>query len=129
MPPTQDLAGGRTLLGTSDLEQLLAGEAKLVTDWANVTTDGTTSYGKFEVIALASDGTIAKYNPAGSAPLNSPVGILAQPIAINQTTKVPYYSGGFFNHQALIWPGTLTTLVARKAVFLRTPIEIGELSN
>lgn len=129
MTNSVDLASGQTSLGSWTPENLLAGDQELVTDWAPVTTDGSTSYVKFEVIALDSSGNIAKYNPAGASPLNKPVGVLAQPIAISQTTKAPYFNSGFFNHQALTWPGSLTTLAARKAVFINTPIMIGELSN
>lgn len=126
---TDDLAGGQTLLGSTAPEELLAGEAKLVTDWAPVTTGEGVTFSKFEVFALNSAGSVVKYNPAASDTTATPVGILAQPIAAETTTKVPYFVGGFFNHAALVWPASLTTLAARKEVFLRTPIEIGELSN
>lgn len=129
MTNSVDLASGQTSLGSWTPEELFAGDADVVTDFAPITTDGSTSFAKFEVIALDSSGNIAKYNPAGSAPVNVPRGILAQPIAISQTTKAPYFSAGYFNHAALTWPGTLTTLAARKAVFLGTPVFIGELSN
>lgn len=129
MTNSVDLASGETSLGSYSPEELFAGESKTVTDWAPIVTDGSTSFAKFEVIALSAAGSIIKYVPGGSGDQITPQGIMAQPVAISQTTKAPYFSAGFFNHAALVWPGSQTTLAARKAVFLRTPIEIGELSN
>jgi hypothetical protein len=126
---TNDLAGGETLLGENSPEELLAGEAPLVTDWATVVTNGSTSYAKFEVVALTAANAIAKYDPAEDDGTEIAVGILAQPIPINSNTKVPYFCAGFFNHEALVWPAGVTTLAARKAAFLRTPVFIGSLSN
>lgn len=126
---TNDLAGGQTLLGSNAPEELLAGEAPLITDWAPVVTDGSTSFAKFEVIALTAAGAIAKYDPAATDGTEVPVGIISQPIAINSSTSVGYYCAGFFNHEALVWPAALTTLAARKAPFLRTPIFIGVVTN
>lgn len=129
MTNSVDLASGQTSLGSWEPEQLFAGEAPIVTDWANVTTDGSTSFAKFEVIALDASGNIIKHNPAGAAPATVAAGVLAQPIAVSQTTKVPYFSSGFFNHAALVWHASLTTLAARKLAFKLTPVQIGELSN
>lgn len=126
---TNDLAGGQTLLGSTAPEELLAGEAPLITDFAPVVTDGSTSYVKFEVVALTAAGAIAKFNPALTDGTEIAVGILSQPIPINSNTKVAYFCGGFFNHEILTWPAALTTLAQRKAAFLRTPVYIGELSN
>jgi hypothetical protein len=125
-----DLASGATDLGSWTPEELLAGDAPVVTDYAPVTTDGVTSYAKFEVIALKADGSIGKYDPAGVAPLNVAVGILTQPIKVSQTlASAPYFAAGYFNHAILTWPAAQSTLVLRKAVFVRTPIFIGALSN
>lgn len=45
----------------------------------------------------------------------------------NEDTFAPYYVGGFFNHEALSWPASVTTLAARRAAFLGTPIHIGSV--
>lgn len=126
---TNDLAGGQTLLGTNAPEELLAGEAPLITDYAPVTTNGSTSFAKFEVIALNAAGAVVKWVPAAEDATAIPVGVLAQPIPINSATKVPYFCAGFFNHEILVWPVSISTLVLRKAAFLRTPVFIGSLAN
>lgn len=56
---------------------------------------------------------------------NDAIGITA--VAIPAGSTGPYYRGGFFNDQALVWPASVSTLVARKMAFDGTPIGIGRL--
>lgn len=50
------------------------------------------------------------------------IGIAAQAATVGM--GVPFFTGGVFNDQALVWPAELTTLAQRKAVFDRTNIQI-----
>lgn len=56
---------------------------------------------------------------------NVPVGFAAQPIAANSSG--PSFVGGIFNHEALKWPASVTTLAARKAAWAGTPIGVRQL--
>jgi hypothetical protein len=66
---------------------------------------------------------------AGEAATESrPMGIAMQ--AINATSvdvSGPVAIGGVFNHEALVWPSTVTTLLARKAAFDRSDISVKAL--
>lgn len=99
--------------------QLFAGEMPIHTDRALV-TDGL-NFAQYEVIAIAADGKIIKFNPAGAAPANVAAGIITS--AVNTTTvtgqQVGYYTGGCFNHEALVWPAGTShdTFAERKAAF------------
>lgn len=125
-----ELARGQTNLGAVTPEQLFAGDAPVVTDWANVATDGSTSFQKFEVVAInRTTDTIIKYVPGGSGDQTVAAGIVSQPINPNTTGKVGIFVGGFFNHEQLVWEASVTTLIARKKAFARTPIYIGSLHN
>jgi hypothetical protein len=130
MALSSDLAGGRTNLGSTDFEELLAGDAPVVTDYADIVTDGSTSFQKFEVVALDTvNNRIIKHVPGGTGDQKVAVGVLAQPIGINSNTQVPYFAAGFFNSDLLVWEASLNTFAKRKAVFLRTPILVGTLTN
>jgi hypothetical protein len=57
-----------------------------------------------------------------------PIGCAAQPIpATTPGAWGPYFSGGVFNHQALIWPATCATLAQRKRAVAGTDFSIGQL--
>jgi len=130
MSNSNDLAGGRTLLGTTDFEELFAGEAPVITDYADIVTDGSTSFVKFEVVALdRTNNRIIKHVPGGTGDQVTAVGILSQPISISTTTQVGYFAGGFFNSDVLVWEASLNTFAKRKAAFVRTPVFIGTLVN
>lgn len=81
-------------------------------------------------IAVAEAGTNTNFTGsvtalAGGADTTvyKPVGIMAQATVAGATG--PFYKGGFFNHAALVWPASITTLAQRRAAFDRTPIGIG----
>lgn len=106
---------------------LFAGSREIATNRAPV-ADGL-SFDQYEVIALAADGSIIKFDPAGAAPANVAQGVILNSVDTTETTgqESGYYTAGDFNHEALVWPAALTTLAARKAVFNRTSIAISAL--
>jgi hypothetical protein len=56
------------------------------------------------------------------------IGITAEAVgASDAPADVPYYSGGVFNHEALVWPAATSTLAARRAAFNGTNIEVASL--
>lgn len=58
----------------------------------------------------------------------APIGIAAQPVsATTPGTWLPYFCGGVFNHQVLIWPAGVATLAQRKRAVASSPIKIGQL--
>lgn len=85
---------------------------------------GSVAFGKYEVASVAADGSLVKFT-AGDTLKHV---ITAQPNDGTQAgASVPYYDGGCFNHAALIWPASLTTEAARKAVFGGTPVFISHV--
>lgn len=123
---SNDLAGTGTR-GSVEPFQLFAGEKEIVT--AHDPVAASTTIKKFQVIARKTDGTLVVFDPDGTDGANKAIGISAQPIttAASPVQSLPYYVSGFFNHEALVWPATLTTLAQRKAVFVGTEIQIGSL--
>lgn len=55
------------------------------------------------------------------------IGIAAQAATVGE--GVPYFTGGAFNVDILVWPAELTTLDQRRAVFDRTNIQIAKLKG
>lgn len=118
-----DLAGS-DLPATYTPEFLFAGDAPVVT---NSAPSLVASIAKYEVAALTDTGVTTFVVGTHTAVQGV---IVAQPIsAIGQA--VPYFSGGFFNHAALVWPAgaTLDTLAERKKFFQGTAIHIGALQS
>lgn len=60
-------------------------------------------------------------------PVNA-VGIAAQPIAAaTPGAWIPYFTGGDFNHEALVWPAAVSTLAQRRRAFSGTNINVKQL--
>lgn len=85
-----------------------------------------------DAIALAESGTNTTVSGAAltggdtdKVPEAKAVRIAAQTIHAN--SYGPTYSGGIFNHEALIFPPSINTLDEKKAVFDGTPIGVGKL--
>lgn len=56
------------------------------------------------------------------------IGIAAQAVsATTPGTWLPYFSGGVFNHEALIWPNAVATLAQRKRAVAGSDIGVGQL--
>lgn len=115
--------------------QLLAGDGGvLVTDGAPLAP--TTTLLQYTVIAKNAAGQIVAWAPAASDVTNKAIGILAQDASSDPANTAaggvapnycPYFKGGKFNHLALIWPGSVTTLAARMAAFEGTPVHISHI--
>ena len=128
MTPYPNNLAGNGNHGSYTPFHLFAGEKEIVTSQAIVASlQG--AFAQFEVIAFDGNGNIAKYNPAGAAPLNRAIGVTCQAIEAGQsgTTLFPYYRSGYFNHEALVWPAGMATLAARKAAVIASEIEVGAL--
>lgn len=88
-------------------------------------------------IALAASGTNPDVSGATltdasdtsePVPSDKPIGIAAQPVdATTPGTSLPYFTGGVFNHEALVWPAGLNTLADRKRAFDGTNIGVRQL--
>lgn len=120
-----DLASS-AVVGTYTPSHLFAGEADIVTEEFTVAS-GTGVCAKGTVMALLS-GKLVKHDPTALTSAATAITILTQPVdATSADVKVAGYTAGFFNHDALVWHASLTTLAARQAVFSRTPIHIGSV--
>lgn len=80
---------------------------------ANVTVSGGTL-----ASGASSEGT------AGGVLLHA---IDTSPAGLNKEVFAPYISGGFLNHEALVWPDGVEGLPARRAAFAGTNISIGSV--
>lgn len=116
-----DIAGGRTVLGTFAPVQLYAGESKITTNDYELTANVT----KYQVCQLDATG---KTVPAGTADavgfvIASQDGLLGDRIA--------FFDGGTFNHAALNgWPAGATTFEQRRAlVGPNGTLKVGRLVN
>lgn len=121
------MSGSFTPAGSSKLSlgaaiQLFAGEAPVTTNRA----EGGTSVdlAQYSIIAIVADKIVA-YDPDDTAGAEVAAGILATPLDTTVATGAagswaPYYTGGDFNHDALVWPDDVDTLAERRAVFAPT---------
>lgn len=125
-----DLAGNGTL-GTFDDVQLYSGEADIVTDSANVADE--LDLAKYTVVAKNAAGELVAWAPAAVDETAVAVGILAQAMdttaatGTGEPTSCPFFIGGVFNPEALVWPAAADTLEERVAAFQNTNISIRRL--
>lgn len=124
----KDLAAG-AIEGSFDRIKLFAGDSPVNTDDGYVVASGQGVVAKYTVVGIiTASGKLAKHTPGATDGSQIAVGITTQ--AVNATAadqKVAIYKAGTFNHLALTWHASLTTLAQRKAVFERTPIQIGSI--
>lgn len=117
---SQDIAGGRTVLGSFTPVQLFAGESKITT------TDYVTAIAvtKYQVCSVNSSGQVVAFDAAlGNI-------VIASQDAPIVGDSIAFFDGGTFNHEALTWPGTLTTYAQRRAVVgPNATLKIGRLVN
>jgi len=125
-PYPNNLAGNGTQGGYTPF-QLFAGEKEIVTN--NGVVPASTEIKQFQVVAMNENGQIVPYDPEGEDGSEVAVGVAAQGIttAAGSTGAIPYYVSAYFNHEALVWPASVTTLAARQMVFKGTEIQIGSL--
>ena len=113
---------GNDSISIPAVPQIFAGSAEVTTNRAQGGTN--VKLAVLTVIALVGD-KIVQYNPAGSDGSEVAAGILAAPLDTTAATGVagswaPYYTGGDFNHAALVWPAATDTLAERRAAFAST---------
>ena len=109
-------------LGSWEPTQLFAGEADIVTDGGEVAV----AFSRYQVIAKNADGKLVPFDPTTpDVPAATAIGIANEAGVVG--SYAPYYIGGVFNHEALVWPAAVDTLLERQAVFDRTNIHIGNL--
>jgi hypothetical protein len=116
-----DIAGGRTVLGSTTPVQLFAGEAPIITNDYELTTNVT----KYQVCRLDTAGKQVAVDAVGAVGfvIASQDGLIGDRIA--------FFEGGFFNHEALNgWPAGSATFEARRAlVGPNGSLKIGRLVN
>lgn len=99
--------------------QLFAGDAPVTTNRAQGGT--SVQLAKYTVIAIVADKIVA-WDPAGSGAVTVAAGILCHDLdtVANAGSWAAYYTGGDFNHAALVWPASQDTLAERRAAFAQT---------
>lgn len=110
-------------LGSWEPTNLFAGEAPIITDGFQTLS----AVQMYEVVAKNAAGEIQvlTYPPVDGQLNTQAFAITAQPGNVDDF--IPVYTGGAFNHAALIWPAGCDTLEKRQALFDRTDIHIGNL--
>jgi hypothetical protein len=118
---SNDIAGGRTVLGSTAPVQLFAGEAPIVTNDYELTTN----VAKYQVCRLDAAGKQVAVDAVDAVGfvIASQAGVIGDRIA--------FFEGGFFNHEALNgWPAGSTTFEQRRAlVGPNGSLKIGRLVN
>lgn len=119
-----DIAGGRTVLGTFTPVQLFAGEAPITTNDYVLTTNCT----KYQVCTVAADGTV-KAAALVADIVGKNIVIASQAGASGD--RIAFFDGGNFNHEALTWPSdAAATFDGRRAlVDSGNTLKIGRLVN
>lgn len=75
-----------------------------------------------------SGSTLTDVLATEEAPSANAVAIAAQAVpAATPGAAFPVFTGGVFNHEALVWPGGVAGLAQRKAAFMGTPIGVRQL--
>jgi len=75
-----------------------------------------------------SGATLSGANATGDIPSGNAVAIAAQPVAAaTPGAWLPVFTGGVFNHEALVWPAAILTLDERKRAFDGTNIGVRQL--
>lgn len=107
--------------------ELFAGEKEVVTNRGTVALSQTLK--QFQVVAFDASGNLVAHAPAATDGTQIVVGVMAQAITTtaSATGDAPYYVSGFFNHEALAWDASLTTLAARRAAVVGSGIQVGAL--
>lgn len=118
---SNDIAGGRTVLGTFTPVQLFAGEAPVITNDYELTANVL----KYQICQLDTTGKVV---PAGTA---LAVGFVIASQDGTLGDRIAFFEGGFFNHAALNgWPAGATTFEARRAlVGPNGSLKVGRLVN
>lgn len=120
-----NLLAGSEDIGSWAPTQIFSGESDIVTDGGLVGI----AFKQYQVIAIptsgANVGKLVPFDPAGTDGSELAAGIAAQPGIVGSHT--PFYTGGVFNPEALVWPESIDTVAKCKAAFQRTNIQISTL--
>ena len=112
---------GSSTLELSPAPTLFAGSAPITTNRA----DAAETLEQYQIIAIVGDQIVA-WDPAASDGSEVAAGILATATNLDDPPGsvsgqwAAYYTGGDFNHEALVWPVAINTLAERRAVFAHT---------
>jgi hypothetical protein len=111
----KDLASGETV-GSQSPFDLFAGEADVITEEAVLDTG---NLAKYTVVGrLTASGKIVAFDSTADTGAENAIGILTQAADASSGDKnVAIYTGGFFNHSALVWDSPTNTLALRQAAF------------
>lgn len=103
-------------------DELLAGEADLITN--HFTMAESTVLAARSVVALNSSDELVQWAPGASDGTEVAIGVLihAKTTGVGENPNVPVYVGGYFNTDALVWPGGATASQKLNA-FIGTKIE------
>lgn len=104
------LAGGGPI-GSWEPTYLFSGDA-------DVHTDGGVAgenFAIYTVLAFNATGQLVKHAPAATDSTGKAMAIALEAGVAGQ--KVPYYTAGQFNPDALVWDASLTTFEQRQAAF------------
>ena len=122
LDPYRDFAKGPTTIAVKNgVEPLWVGAAQIIADSSNATVD----LAQYEIAALLPDDTLVKFVPGTHG--------AAQAVIMSQPAKAGgrglYWSEGYFNHAALVWPtgAALDTYAERKAFFTGVNIRVGHV--
>lgn len=125
MASAPNYLAGNFDLGSWEPTQIFSGEADIVTDGEPVGA----AFQRYQVIARATSGALkgmlVPWNPEGTDGSEVALGIANEAGIVG--SYAPYYCGGVFNPDALVWPDSVTELADRKAAFARTNIQITKL--
>ena len=125
--PDKDLAAGGTIEGTYTPVELFAGDADVVTEEETVVLGQNLA--KLTVVGkVTATNKLVAWDPAAVDGSQVAYGILTQAAnAVAADVNLGVYTGGFFNHAALVWPVGVATFAARKAAFAGKSIHIGQV--
>jgi len=116
MNDIDDLAGGNLSYGSYIPFQLFAGDDDPVTQSFAVAPN--TAIAKYQVLAVNGSNQLVPHAPAAGDSTAKALYVACQPLASNASAvMLPVYVEGFFNHEALVWDASLTTLAQRQAAF------------
>jgi hypothetical protein len=126
MPAINVTAGGLTNFTRPLVDNLLSGSAEIITEGGY--TVGATAIAALRTVGVVTaTGLLVPHNPAAADGSQNLIGAMVYAGAANSTGNSVYVAGQF-NHDALTWDATLTTLALRRAQCRRTAFFVGSIS-
>jgi hypothetical protein len=93
---------------------LLAGDMEVIT--THLPLAASTAVQQFQVLAFVG-GVLVPYDDTDDAGAEEAYAIAVQAAASGTQRDIPVFIGGFFNHEALVWPAGADTLAERREAF------------